>query len=65
MITLVQEPRRHADSTFHIMFAGLSSDVKPTKVYDRMSIGNCSIFYEIDTASISVYDKTTEQWREQ
>lgn len=38
---------------------GLSTDVKPTDV------GNASIFYEMDTKKIYMFDEANKQWLEQ
>ena len=38
---------------------GLSTDVKPTNV------NNASLFYEMDTKKIFMFDETNERWLEQ
>ena len=42
---------------------GLSTDIKPTE-FDGRNIDNGSIFVEIDTGSIYLYDLDNEQWME-
>ena len=42
---------------------GLSTDTKPTEI-NGQTIGNGSIFIEIDTGKIFFYDETSETWKE-
>ena len=42
---------------------GLSTDTKPTK-YGERYIDNGSVFIEIDTGKVSMYDISTETWNE-
>jgi len=44
-------------------FRGLSTDEKPTELDDQ-NIPNGSIFIEIDTGSVYLYDLTNEEWKE-
>ena len=41
-----------------VEYRGLSTDTKPTKVE------NGSVFIEIDTGKLFIYDKQNEQWKE-
>lgn len=41
-----------------VEYRGLSTDTKPTKVE------NGSVFIEIDTGKLFIYDKENEQWKE-
>ena len=42
---------------------GLSTDTKPTKIGES-SIGNGSVFIEIDTQKLSFFDDSTKTWKE-
>lgn len=42
---------------------GLSTDTKPTKINDY-KIGNGSVFIEIDTGNVFLYNGATNQWIE-
>ena len=42
---------------------GLSTDNKPTEI-DGKTIGNGSVFIEIDTGKIFFYDAENEEWKE-
>ena len=45
-------------------FAGLSSDTKPSPIYNNLRIANISSFVEIDTGDISLYDEENSVWNE-
>ncbi len=40
-------------------FRGLSTDDKPTK-----GVGNGSIFFEMDTGKVYMYDEQNKEWKE-
>lgn len=42
---------------------GLSTDTKPLKIGES-TIGNGSVFVEIDTQKLSFFDSDTEEWKE-
>lgn len=42
---------------------GLSSDEKPTEIGDK-KLDNGSIFLEIDTGSVYMFDLENEEWKE-
>lgn len=46
-------------------FVGKSSDSKPTETADGFPITNGSVFYEMDTKKIYMYDADTNAWIEQ
>ena len=46
-------------------FFGLSSDAKPTTKMDDMKVTNGSIFVEIDTGKIYMFDEENAKWHEQ
>lgn len=41
---------------------GLAADTKPTE-FDGVKIGNGSVFIEIDTGSMFLYDEEHEEWK--
>lgn len=41
---------------------GLSTDVKPIRLFDENPIGNASIFYEMDTQKVFMYDEENHKW---
>ena len=41
---------------------GLSTDTKPTEI-GGIKVGNGSIFVEIDTGNIFLYDQENEEWK--
>lgn len=42
---------------------GLSTDTKPSKIGDK-TIGNGSVFIEIDTGNVFLYNEETQEWNE-
>ena len=44
-------------------FRGLSTDTKPITIGED-TVGNGSVFIEIDTQKISFYDDSTKAWKE-
>lgn len=42
---------------------GLSTDTKPTQINGR-KVENGSVFIEIDTGKINLYDAVSETWKE-
>ena len=44
-------------------FRGLSTDTKPTELNDE-TITNGSVFIEIDTGSVFVFDENGQEWNE-
>lgn len=47
-------------STFS--FKGLSSDSKPTEIFDGTVIKNGSAFFEMDTQEVYFYDGDSKTW---
>lgn len=43
---------------------GLSTDTKPTTMFDGSLIMNGSIFFAMDTATAYMYDEQNHTWRE-
>lgn len=43
-------------------FFGLSKDVKPTELFNGVRIPNGSIFVEIDTKKIYMFDEENQEW---
>lgn len=46
-----------------IEIRGLSTDTKPTEL-DEETITNGSVFIEIDTGSVFVFDQVNQEWNE-
>jgi len=44
---------------------GLSTDTKPTETFDGMPIDNASLFYEMNTGKVYMYDAANTTWIEQ
>lgn len=42
---------------------GLSTDTKPTKIGEN-EIANGSVFIEINTGNVFIYDQTSKEWNE-
>ena len=40
---------------------GLSTDTKPTEIGNK-TIGNGSVFIEIDTQAVFIYNETSQEW---
>lgn len=45
-------------------FCGLSTDNKPTGIYESVNIANGSEFIEMDTDKKYLYDAEGQQWKE-
>lgn len=55
-----------AYSTAKIMeLYGLSTDTKPTETFKGAAIPNASIFYEMNTGKVYMYDEENATWYEQ
>ncbi len=52
-----------SDTYLSVEVRGLSTDEKPTEVNDK-KIANGSIFIEIDTGKLFLYDLENETWME-
>lgn len=66
MVTIYnQEYKKDEENneTLVVELRGLSTDEKPTTIGDA-TIGNGSMFIEIDTGKIYMYDLENEQWKE-
>ena len=57
------QPIRQKDDAMLVEIRGLSTDTKPTEVYN-LKINNGSVFIEIDTGNIYMYDLENEEWKE-
>lgn len=49
---------------YRVTFFGLSSDAKPTTVFNDDELENGSAFVEMDTATVYFYDAENAEWRE-
>lgn len=64
MVTIFHTERNELkDNESYILteLRGLSTDEKPTKIEEN-NIGNGSVFIEIDTQKIYIYDSATNEW---
>lgn len=62
MISISSEVRGKKEP---LEFFGLSKDVKPTGEIEGVKITNGSVFIEMDTKKIYMYDEENRQWLEQ
>ena len=44
-------------------FRGMSTDTKPVGEYDGRAIANGSVFVEIDSGAVLMYDEGNESWK--
>jgi hypothetical protein len=65
MVTIykVEENKYLDDNNMEVELRGLSTDTKPTTIKGS-PIGNGSVFIEIDTGKIFMYDLTNQEWNE-
>lgn len=64
MVTLYKNDnvRKTTDGqTTYCELRGLSTDTKPTEI-NGMKIGNGSVFIEIDTQEVFIFNETTQEW---
>lgn len=64
MVTLYKNDnvRKTTDGqTTYCELRGLSTDTKPTEI-NGMKIGNGSVFIEIDTQAVFIFNETTQEW---
>lgn len=47
--------------TTYCELRGLSTDTKPTEI-NGYTIGNGSVFIEIDTQEVFIFNETTQEW---
>lgn len=47
--------------TTYCELRGLSTDTKPTEI-NGYTIGNGSVFIEIDTQNVYIFNETTQEW---
>ena len=65
MITIskIENERTNPENHYKLVeLRGLSTDEKPTEINDKL-IDNGSIFLEIDTGNVYLYDLDNEQWK--
>lgn len=66
MVTIYKDEndRLQWDSTYtQLELRGLSDDDKPTTIEGK-TIANGSVFIEIDTGKVFMYDLSTQTWKE-
>lgn len=56
------QPLRQKKNFILVEIRGLSTDEKPTKCYSQ-DIANGSIFIEIDTGAMYMYDLENQEWK--
>lgn len=64
MVTLYKNDnvRKTTDGqTTYCELRGLSTDTKPTEI-NGYTIGNGSVFIEIDTQNVYIFNETTQEW---
>ena len=64
MVTLYKNDnvRKTTDGqTTYCELRGLSTDTKPTEI-NGMKVGNGSVFIEIDTQEVFIFNETTKEW---
>ena len=59
--TIVRKPNN--TDYIRVELRGLSTDTKPTEINGKV-VDNGSVFIEIDTGSMFLYDLDNEQWKE-
>lgn len=70
MISIYRKDKSRLDDELYVIveFRGLSSDTKPTVIKDNKGIekkvDNGSVFIEIDTGDVYIYDLTNQEWNE-
>lgn len=64
MVTIKNIGNAVSDPRFMEIY-GLSTDTKPTKELEGHTIINASIYYEMDTKVVYLYDEENARWLEQ
>ena len=68
MITIekitLRKPRSDGSFDASMELRGLSTDTKPTSVFDTYHIDNGSVFIEIDTGKVYLFDLESTTWCE-
>lgn len=52
------------DNVITLELYGTSSDVKPMDMIDDRPVTNGSVFVEMDTKKVFIFDKEANRWRE-
>ena len=60
MVTMEQRGQKQNWNTLKLY--GKSTDIKPTHEVKGEKIGNASIFYEMDTKKVYMYDEEAHTW---
>lgn len=65
MVTIyrVEQNRLDDDNNLEVELRGLSTDTKPTTLVGK-PVANGSVFIEIDTGKVYMYDLTNQTWNE-
>lgn len=70
MVSIYKSERKRLDTDLYVVveFRGLSSDTKPTTIQDNSGVekkvDNGSVFIEIDTGDVYIFDLANEEWNE-
>jgi len=65
MVTIFKSDNVKATEEGQVFYGelrGMSTDTKPTKMGEK-TIGNGSVFVEIDTQKLFFYDETSQTWK--
>ena len=49
-------------SNLAVELYGLSTDTKPTGIFEGIRLANGSTFYAMDTKAVYIYDEENERW---
>lgn len=63
MITIYKQKDKDNNTKMEVELRGLSTDEKPTTIKGAV-VDNGSVFIEIDTGKLFMYDLENEQWKE-
>lgn len=63
MISIYKQKDNDNDEKMELELRGLSTDTKP-KVIKGATVDNGSVFIEIDTGKVFLYDLDSETWKE-
>ena len=63
MITIYSQKDKDNNTKMEVELRGLSTDTKPTTIKGAV-VDNGSVFIEIDTGKVYMYDLEGQQWKE-
>ena len=65
MITIKEQIQRNVNEGCSFELYGLSTDEKPLITYNHSNIANASVFYEMDTKTVYMYNAEDHEWLSQ